>query len=195
MITPGIFKAYDIRGMYPAELNNETALEIGRGLGRFFGKTGRAKVVVARDGRIGSPELYRAVIEGLRSANGKVRIVGIGLATTPMFYFLVAKLGCRGGIIVTASHNPKEYNGFNFMLKRRTLHYNNGLNKIVCSKGELRFRKSVDIKVTNRNIVPEKYWILDEKKIDKDLDAGLDIPGVKIKIDPIGSVAIYADKL
>ena len=79
-------------------------------------------------------------------------------------------------------------------LKDRSLVLDNGLNKIVCSTGELRFRKSVDIKVTNRNIVPEKYWILDEKKIEKDLDEGADIPGVKIKIDPIGTVAIYADK-
>jgi len=80
-------------------------------------------------------------------------------------------------------------------LKDRSLVLDNGLNKIVCSKGELRFRKSVDIKVTNRNIIPEKYWILDEKTIEKDLDAGITILGVKIKIDPIGSVAIYADKL
>lgn len=79
-------------------------------------------------------------------------------------------------------------------MKDRSLVLDNGLNKIVCSSGELRFRKSVDIKVTNRNIVPEKYWILDEKTIEKDLDAGLDIPGVKIKIEPIGSVAIYRDK-
>ena len=79
-------------------------------------------------------------------------------------------------------------------LKDRSLVLDNGLNKIVCSTGELRFRKSVDIKVTNRNIVPEKYWILDEKKMEKDLDEGADIPGIKIKIDPIGSVAVYADK-
>ena len=79
-------------------------------------------------------------------------------------------------------------------LKDRSLVLDNGLNKIVCSTGELRFRKSVDIKVTNRNIVPEKYWILDEKKIEKDLDEVADIPGIKIKIDPIGSVAVYADK-
>jgi len=79
-------------------------------------------------------------------------------------------------------------------LKDRSLVLDNGLNKIVCSTGELRFRKSVDVKVTNRNIVPEKYWILDEKTIEKDLDAGIEIPGVKIKINPIASVAIYADK-
>ena len=79
-------------------------------------------------------------------------------------------------------------------LKDRSLVLDNGLNKIVCSTGELRFRKSVDVKVTNRNIVPEKYWILDEKTSEKDLDAGIEIPGVKIKINPIASVAIYADK-
>ncbi|HCR36382.1 TPA: hypothetical protein DIU22_05095 [Candidatus Woesebacteria bacterium] len=79
-------------------------------------------------------------------------------------------------------------------LKDRSLVLDNGLNKIVCSTGELRFRKSVDIKVTNRNIVPEKYWILDEKTIEKDLDAGITILGVKIKINPIGSIAIYKDK-
>ena len=79
-------------------------------------------------------------------------------------------------------------------LKDRSLVLDNGLNKIVCSKGELRFRKSVDIKVTNRNIIPEKYWILDEKTIEKDLDAGITILGVKIKINPIGSIAIYKDK-
>ena len=79
-------------------------------------------------------------------------------------------------------------------LKDRSLVLDNGLNKIVCSTGELRFRKSVDVKVTNRNIVPEKYWILDEKTIEKDLDAGITILGVKIKINPIGSIAIYKDK-
>lgn len=79
-------------------------------------------------------------------------------------------------------------------MKDRSLILDNGLNKIVCSSGELRFRKFVDIKVTNRNIVPEKYWILDTKTIEKDLDADIVIPGVKIKIEQIGSVAIYTDK-
>ncbi|KKU94474.1 MAG: Phosphomannomutase [Candidatus Jorgensenbacteria bacterium GW2011_GWA1_48_13] len=102
-----IFKAYDIRGIYPSEISEKTAFEIGLGLGRFFGK---GRVVVARDGRRGSPKLYQAVIKGLKTNN--LQLITVGLATTPMFYFLVAKLGCRGGIIVTASHNPKEYNGF-----------------------------------------------------------------------------------
>lgn len=79
-------------------------------------------------------------------------------------------------------------------LKNRALVIDNGLSKIVTSIGEVRFRKSVDIKVTNKNLVPEKYWILDTKAIEKDLDAGEDIPGVKVKTNPIASAAIYKDK-
>ena len=101
----GIFKAYDIRGIYPKEVNPQTASEISRALGRFFPK---GKIVVARDGRRGSPELYKAVIKGLQ----RRELIKAGLATTPMFYFTVAKLKAQGGIMVTASHNPKEYNGF-----------------------------------------------------------------------------------
>jgi phosphomannomutase len=110
MIDTDVFKTYDIRGLYPAQINEEAAREIGRSLGKFFGKTKRAKVLVARDGRIGSPELYRALIDGLKTNN--LRLTTIGLSTTPMLYFLVQKQRAAGGIIVTASHNPKEWNGF-----------------------------------------------------------------------------------
>lgn len=99
----GIFKAYDIRGRYPAEINEAAVQEISRGLRRFF-KTG--KIVVARDARLSSPALYRTVIKEL----GR-RVIPAGLATTPFFYFLVNRLKAAGGIMVTASHNPKEWNG------------------------------------------------------------------------------------
>ena len=79
-------------------------------------------------------------------------------------------------------------------LKDRSLVLDNGLNKVVCSTGELRFRKSTNIKVTNRNNVPEKFWILDKKAIEKAIDSGEDVPGVKIKIEPISGVAVYKNK-
>jgi len=107
MINKGIFKTYDIRGLYPTEINEEVVFEISQSLGRFFGK--RKKLVVARDGRIGSPELYRALIGGLKTNN--LQLITVGLSTTPMLYFLVQKLRAAGGVIVTASHNPKEWNG------------------------------------------------------------------------------------
>lgn len=109
-----IFKAYDIRGLYPSEVNPAVMFEIALGLVKYFSlksKKKTPKIVIGRDARIGSPTLYKAVIKGLQRAGIKTQIVKIGLATTPMFYFLVAKLKAQGGIMVTASHNPKNWNG------------------------------------------------------------------------------------
>ena len=102
-----IFKAYDIRGRYPKELNEETATQVGEALGRHWKK---GLVVVAHDARLSSSVLYAAVIEGL-TANPALEIRKVDLATTPMFYFLVNDENATGGVMVTASHNPKEYNG------------------------------------------------------------------------------------
>jgi len=117
-MNPSIFKTYDIRGVYPKEVGVKTAYEIGAGLGRFFG---RGKLVVARDGRRGSPQLYRAAIKGVEDQKLGIKIIEVGLATTPMFYFLVQKLGAVGGIMVTASHNPREYNGFKVVGKNAAM--------------------------------------------------------------------------
>lgn len=111
-MNPDIFKAYDIRGLYPSELDKEVAFKIGRGLGRFFGKGRNLKMLIARDGRTGSPELHKALARGLKTGGLKLKLVDIGLTTTPMFYVLVQLLKATGGVIVTASHSPREYNGF-----------------------------------------------------------------------------------
>lgn len=99
-----IFKAYDIRGRYPGEINERVIAEIARKLPKLLGK----KIVVAHDARLSSPTLYKAVLEGLQHSN---ILENVGMTTTPMFYFLVSKLKATGGIMVTASHNPKEFNG------------------------------------------------------------------------------------
>jgi len=102
-----IFRAYDIRGRYPQEINAANIFLISQALARFF-KTG--SIIIGHDVRIGSRELYRAVFRGLKT-NPKLKIIPLGLATTPMFYFLVNYFKSRGGIMITPSHNPKEYNG------------------------------------------------------------------------------------
>jgi phosphomannomutase len=102
----GIFKAYDIRGLYGTELD----APMGRRIGNAFARLLKAqRVVVGRDMRTHSPELAAAVIEGLRDAGASV--VDIGLASTPMAYFAIGSIDCDGGLNVTASHNPGEYNG------------------------------------------------------------------------------------
>jgi len=102
-----IFKAYDIRGIYPKDLDEEIAYRIGRAFVIFL-KT--KEVVVGRDGRLSSPQIFEALTKGITDQGADV--IDIGLSSTPMFYFEAAKSGAS--IMVTASHNPKEYNGFKF---------------------------------------------------------------------------------
>jgi phosphomannomutase len=102
-----IFKAYDIRGIVPDQLDADLARRIGNATGRFLAAP---RVAVGRDARAHSPELAEALIEGLRDSGSEV--VDLGLIATPMLYFAVDHLGTGGGIMVTASHNPGEYNGF-----------------------------------------------------------------------------------
>ena len=102
----GIFKAYDIRGLYPKELDEGMARRIGNAFARFL----KAKrLVVGRDMRTHSPAVAGAVMEGIRDAGCDV--IDIGLASTPMAYFAIGSEDCDGGLNVTASHNPGEYNG------------------------------------------------------------------------------------
>lgn len=113
-INPGIFKAYDIRGIYQEDFDEELAYKLGLAYCQMRRKELNDKeditVVTARDMRVSSESLHSKLIEGLR--DGGFNVIDIGLASTPTFYFAVANYGYDGGILVSASHNPKEYNGF-----------------------------------------------------------------------------------
>lgn len=111
----GIFKAYDVRGVYPDQIDEKIAYRIGLAFRFVLDEEDRAasrEVVVSRDMRSHSVPLSAALIEGLRDSGLDVR--DIGLATTPMNYFAIGHLGACGGIQVTASHNPARYNGMKF---------------------------------------------------------------------------------
>src|SRR6266498_1329808 len=106
MLDPTVFKAYDIRGVHPTQLDEEGGRAIGRAYVEHFEPK---QIAVGRDMRISSPSMAAATIEG--SAEGGADVVDIGLVGTEMLYFAVGELGLDGGIQVTASHNPKEYTG------------------------------------------------------------------------------------
>jgi phosphomannomutase len=111
----GIFKAYDVRGIYPTELDEAIAEQIGRAFFHVLaedGFPGGTKVVVSRDMRTHSVPLQAALVRGLRAAG--LDVIDIGLVTTPMNYFAIGHLGASGGVQTTASHNPAQYNGFKF---------------------------------------------------------------------------------
>lgn len=105
-VDPTIFKAYDIRGIYPTQLNEAIARAIGRA---FVTLLGAETVIVGRDMRTSGPALFAAVTEGICAQGADV--IDIGMVTTDEYYFACSKLG-HPGMMVTASHNPKAYNGF-----------------------------------------------------------------------------------
>lgn len=113
-----IFKSYDIRGIYPTELNKEVLVEIVRAIFSFFtekiAKDEQLKVVLSYDMRLSGEELYNAAKEELVSMGAHV--IDIGKTSTPTFYFIAANFGYDCGIQITASHNPPEWNGLKFVI-------------------------------------------------------------------------------
>jgi phosphomannomutase len=107
-----IFKAYDIRGIYPTDVNKDVAHKVAEVTAYLFEA---GEIIIAHDARHGSPELAEAVSHALTGASSKIgkkiTVREIGLSSTPMFYFLVNHFKASGGIMITASHNPKNYNG------------------------------------------------------------------------------------
>ncbi len=114
-----VFKAYDIRGVVPDALNPDFARALGRAFGARMRDLGENTVAVGRDGRLSSPQLSQALIEGLVAAG--VDVIDVGMVTTPMLYFAAHTL-CRSGIQVTGSHNPKHHNGFKMVLGGRAIY-------------------------------------------------------------------------
>lgn len=110
-VNPGIFKAYDIRGIYPKDLNDDIAYLIGRAFVTFLNAE---QVVVGHDMRVSGPAVFDAVTRGITDQGADV--LSIGLVSTDQYYFACSKLGLPG-MMVTASHNPKEYNGFKMVRK------------------------------------------------------------------------------
>ena len=108
-----IFRSYDIRGIYPSQLNEETAFKVGKA---FVEYTGAKKIAVGYDGRLSGPALLKSLSGGVISQGADV--YDIGQTPTEGIYFALGNYNFDGAIMVTASHNPKEYNGFKMMVKR-----------------------------------------------------------------------------
>ncbi|HKZ22243.1 MAG TPA: phosphomannomutase/phosphoglucomutase [candidate division Zixibacteria bacterium] len=125
-VDPAIFKAYDIRGIYPTQLNEETAYLVGKALVEYLKPT---NIAVGRDMRLSSPALFKSLTRGILEVGADV--IDIGLCSTDELYFAVGKFGFDAGVMITASHNPKEYNGFKICQKEAIpLSGDSGLNEI-----------------------------------------------------------------
>jgi phosphomannomutase len=114
LFEPTILREYDIRGIVGETLGEGDAEAVGRSFGTIVRRAGGSRIALGRDGRRSSDALEKALIHGLVSTG--IDIVRIGLGPTPMLYFAEAEIGVDGGIMITGSHNPAEYNGFKMVL-------------------------------------------------------------------------------
>ena len=163
-----IFKAYDVRGIYPSELNEEIMYRICRAFADFLkGKT----IMVAHDMRLSSLSLNEAVIKGINDQG--VDVIDIGLCSTPMSYFGCAFTKADGALQVTASHNPKEYNGCKFMRKMAIpISGDTGIKEIEKIVNANKFRKiNKKGKIIERDVkedyVKHVLGFIDKRKIKK----------------------------
>ncbi len=111
-LNTNIFRGYDIRGKFPTEIDVDTAYTIGLGFGSHIKNIGKTICVIGHDNRTSSEALYEALLTGIKETG--IDIISLGLCTTPMYYYACIKLNVHSGVMVTASHNPKEDNGFKF---------------------------------------------------------------------------------
>jgi phosphomannomutase/phosphoglucomutase len=120
MLNKTIFREYDIRGVADRDLPSDGVRELGRALGTYLRRNAGSKVNLGRDVRLSSPRLRDALLEGLLAAGCEVR--DLGPVPTPLLYHSVHQLGADGGVVITGSHNPPEYNGFKTMMGQGTIH-------------------------------------------------------------------------
>lgn len=143
-LSSAIFRAYDIRGIFGETLSAKIAYLIGHAIGSEAQNLKQQYIVVARDGRLSSPELNVGLIAGLRASGCDV--INIGIAPTPLMYFSTHHLQTGSGVMITGSHNSAEYNGFKIMLAGQTL-FGDAIkalyqriidNDLTCGQGNLR---------------------------------------------------------
>ncbi len=118
-INPQIFREYDIRGVVEKDLTEEIIEIIGKAYGTYLTKEGKKKVSLGRDCRLSSPSFAKAMTHGINSTG--VDVVDIGMVTTPMLYFSLFNIDVEGGVMITASHNPSEYNGVKLCVGKESL--------------------------------------------------------------------------
>lgn len=170
-INPRIFREYDIRGVVDEDIDEVVVETIGKAYGTYMRKLGKDTVTIGHDCRLSSPDLSDAMITGITSAG--VNVVDLGMVTTPMVYFSLFNLAVHGGVIITASHNPSQYNGIKLCVDKESL-FGEGIQKIRKITEGGKFVKGTG-KVKTQNIM-DSYLDYLRKNVEID-------PGIRVAID------------
>ena len=158
-ISKSIFREYDIRGIYPDQINEEVVCKIAKAISVKCLNEGISEICIARDGRLSGEKLLFA-LENSLSKNG-IDVINTGMATTPLLYFAAKKSKCKSGVMITGSHNPKNYNGIKLIINDKPVSgteiYNliDRVQKVSKRKGKITFRDFKDeyISEIKKNIV------------------------------------------
>ncbi len=184
MINKNIFRSYDIRGVYPTDLSLETAELIGKGFASMMKKAGQTDIIVGRDVRLSSDALYESLTKGITETG--MNVVNIGICMTPMTYFAREILNIKPSIMITASHNPKEYNGLKICALGRDVIYGEEIQELrkFVEAGEF---EQGEGKIIDKDIREEYIsYIVDrvklgDRKIKIAVDAGSGAGGIFIE--------------
>ncbi len=170
-MNPGIFREYDIRGIAGKDLKENDALLIGKGVGTFLQQRGRSRLTVGRDCRLTSDLYTKKVIEGLLSTGCDV--TDIGVCPTPVLYFSITHFDQQGGVMVTASHNPPEYNGFKLCIGTDSI-FGKDIQKIFKIISNASFSQGNGSLFAADAIAPYKSFVEKNISIPRTLKVGLD---------------------
>jgi phosphomannomutase/phosphoglucomutase len=170
-INPRIFREYDIRGVVDEDIDEVVVETIGKAYGTYMRKLGKDTVAIGHDCRLSSPKLSEAMITGITSAG--VNVVDLGMVTTPMVYFSLFNLPVHGGVVITASHNPSEYNGVKLCVERDSL-FGEGIQKIRRIAEGGKFLKGTGTVKTHD--IMDSYLDYLRKNVEID-------PGIRVAID------------
>lgn len=170
-MNPEIFREYDIRGIAGVDLTETDVIDIGKGVGTFLKQYGRTRLTVGRDCRSTSAAYVERIIQGLTSTGCDV--VDIGVCPTPVFYYSIHHLKKEGGVMVTASHNPPEYNGFKLCIDLDSIH-GKDIQRILNIIESQSFSKGSGIRSTADVVTPYKAYIENNISLSHPLKVGVD---------------------
>ena len=120
MINPHVFREYDVRGFVNKDLNEDFVFGLGRAIGTYAAKNRIKNMTIGRDCRLSSNDYHNFLINGLNSAG--INTIDIGLCATPLLYFSIRHLHVGGGVMITGSHNPPDFNGFKICIGHSTIY-------------------------------------------------------------------------
>ncbi|MFH2045236.1 MAG: phosphomannomutase/phosphoglucomutase [Pseudomonadota bacterium] len=170
-MNPEIFREYDIRGITNKDLNEEDVVLIGKGIGTYLHKHCKSNISVGRDCRLTSDRYSDKLIEGLLSTGCDV--TDIGICPTPVLYYSIQHLKKQGGVMVTASHNPPEYNGFKVCIGPDSL-YGKELLEVLNIINNKTFLSGNGLLSSSDVITPYKEFVQNNISISKSLKVGID---------------------